>query len=115
MATDLVPSSRYAIAVTPSVPNANARSGNKVSTLPLDFDHRLDPDPADPLHRDRRGNHHLPDRVLEQQVHVLRVDERQRKGQETWKPQQHVAGEPSVGRVAPHLPLNLEALAHDVR
>src|SRR6266545_3046327 len=111
MATEFVPSSRYAIAVTPSVPNANARSGSKVSTLHLDFDDPLDPEPADHLHHDRRGNHHLPHGVLEQQLHVLRVDERQRKGQETWKSEQHVAGEPSVGRVDPHLALNLESLA----
>src|SRR6266850_8447079 len=115
MAPDFVPSSKYAIAVTPSVPNANARSGSKVSTLHLYFDDLLDPDPADHLHCDRRGNHHLAHGVLEQQFHVLRVDERQRTGQETWKTQQHVAGEPSVGRVDPHLPLNLESLAHDIR
>src|SRR2546425_9866319 len=115
MATDFVPSSRYAIAVTPSVPNANARSGSKVSTLHLDFDDLLDPDPADDLHHDRHGDHHLPDRVLEQHLHVLWIEERQSDGQEAWKTQQHVAGEAPVGRVDAHLPLDLEALAHDVR
>src|SRR5688572_9946434 len=77
MATELEPSSRYATAVTPSVPNANASSGSTVITLHLDLDDPLDPDPSDHLHRDRHGNHHLAHRVLEQQLHVLWIDERE--------------------------------------
>src|SRR2546425_9748850 len=45
----------------------------------------------------------LPDRVLEQHLHVLWIEERQSDGQEAWKTQQHVAGEAPVGRVDAHL------------
>ena len=56
-----------------------------------------------------------PMRSREQQLHVLGVDERQRDAERRRQRQQHVAGEAAVRRVHAHLPLDLEALAHDVR
>ncbi len=59
--------------------------------------------------------HHLAHALAEQQLHVLRVDERQRDGERRRQRQQHVAGEAAVRRVHAHLALDLEALADDVR
>ena len=52
---------------------------------------------------------------LEEQLHVLGIDERQRDRQRRRQRQQHVAGEAAVRGVHAHLPLDLEPLAHDVR
>ena len=64
---------------------------------------------------ERDHQQHLAHALAEQQVHVLRVDERQRDAEHRRQRQQHVAGEAAVRRVDPHLAQNLEALADDVR
>src|SRR5688572_11691599 len=106
--------SRSAAAATMSDPNTNARIGS-ILTLHLDLDDLTDPYVADELHDGRDAEQHLTHALAEEQVHVIRVDERQRDAEEGRKRQEHVAREASVRRVHPDLPQDLEPLAHDVR
>src|SRR5438094_10414822 len=109
---DRVDSRAYASAVISSDPHTNASTGNKSVTLHLDLHDLLDPEKTNRLHHNRRHDHHLPDLVLEQHLHVLGVDNRQRESQKRGQRQQHVAGEPAVRGVHAYLPADLESLAN---
>ena len=102
---------RHGAAAISSETNRNPSSGRSTVTLYLDLDDLADPDEADGLHHDGADDHHLAHLFLEQQLHVLGVDERQRHRQRGRQRQQHVAGEAAVRRVDAHLPQDLEALA----
>src|SRR5687767_15013046 len=71
--------SAIAAAATSSEPNRNASRGSNRFTLHLDLDDLANPEVADRLHDDGDANRHLPHAVLEQQLGVLRADERQRE------------------------------------
>jgi hypothetical protein len=67
------------------------------------------------LHDDGRHDHRLADLVVEQHVHVIRVDHLQGDAEKGREREQHVAGKPAVRGVHAHLAANLEPLADDVR
>src|ERR1700682_6723596 len=70
-----------AAAVTRSDPNMNASNTINTVTLHLDLDDPADPEEPNPLHDERDHERHLAHLVLEEQLHMLRIEYRQRDGQ----------------------------------
>src|SRR5262245_22331323 len=64
-----------AAAVTSSEAKANARSGRRSATLHLDPDDLANPEEPDRLHDQARDEHPLAHRIVEEQLHVLGVQE----------------------------------------
>src|SRR4029450_6555357 len=108
------PLSAYVMPVTINEPNTNARIGRSSVTLHLDLDDLLDPEEPNRLHDEAGDDHNVAHALLEEQVHVLRVDEGEREGEKCRQRHQHVPGEPAVRRVHAHLAADLEPLADDV-
>src|SRR6476661_8487123 len=106
--------SAIAIAAITIEPNTNASNGRNIVTLHLYLDDLLDPQEADGLHHERAGQQHPAERLVEEHVHVIGVDERERDAQHRRQREQDVAGEPAVRGVDPDLAQDLEALADDV-
>src|SRR3954452_11700368 len=104
-----------AIAAITIEPNTNASKGRNIVTLHLYLDDLLDPQEPDRLHPERTGRQHPAHRLMEEHVHVIGVDERERDPQHRRQREQDVPGEASVRGVDPDLAQDLEALAHDVR
>src|SRR4051812_23347866 len=104
-----------AIAAMTIDPNTNASNGRNIVTLHLYLDDLLDPQEADGLHHERARQEHPAERLVEEHVHVIGVDERERDAQHRRQREQDVPGEASVRGVDPDLAQDLEALAHDVR
>src|SRR5581483_3270628 len=100
---------------TRSDANTNARSGSIKVTLHLDLDDVADPDIANHLHHDRRHQQLLAEPLMEQEIHVRRIDHRQRRTERRRERHQDPAGEPAVRRMDADLAEDLEPLAHDVR
>ena len=81
--------SAIAPAVDSSVTKMNPSTGISSVTLYLDLDDLANPEVPDRLHDDRAQDHHLAHVLVEQQRHVVGVDERQRDGQRRRQRQQH--------------------------
>src|ERR1700732_4270386 len=87
--------SASAAAVTSSDPNMNASNTINTVTLHLDLDDPADPEKPNRLHDDRDHQRHLAHLVVEEQLHVPRVEERQRDGQGRRQGEQDESGEPA--------------------
>src|SRR5688572_29121862 len=103
----------YVSPMTTTDPSTKASSGSIIDTLHLDLDDLFDPDEPDCLHHDARNDHHLPHALLEQQVHMRGIEERERDGEKGRQRHEHVAGKSAVRAVHAHLPPDLEPFAHD--
>src|SRR5689334_14672163 len=93
--------------------NRKASSGSSMVTSHLDLDNLTDPEEADGLHHDRADEHHLPHRLAEEQLHLFRVDVRERRGKTRRQCEKHVAGEAAVRCMDADLASDLESLAND--
>src|SRR5229473_936472 len=99
--------SASAAAATSSDPNANASSAINTVTLHLDLDDPADPEEPDRLHDERDHQRQLAGAVFEEQLHVIRVEHRQRDGQGRRQRKQDEGGEPAVRRVHTNLAADL--------
>src|SRR5687768_16728423 len=77
------PAGARTIATAPmiSAMNRNARSGRRIVTLHLDLDDLADPEEADRLQHHGADDHHLSQAFVEQELHLVGRDERQRHRQ----------------------------------
>jgi hypothetical protein len=106
-----------AIAAAATSSDAKRTQGAEAAAprLHLDLDDLTNPEEADRLHHAAHRSASSAPSARETGVHVLGIDERQRNGERCRQREQHVAGEAAVRGVHADLPLDLEALAHDVR
>src|SRR5262249_50725675 len=105
--------SALAAAATSSDPKTNAKRASSIR-LHLDLDDLADPEETDRLHHDGADDHHVPERLVEQQAHLFRRNEREREGESSRQRQQHKPGEAPVGGMRSHLTQNLESFTDDV-
>src|SRR3954470_10661602 len=99
-----------AIATPPmsSEAKTNARSGSSSVTLHLDLDDLANPDIPNHLHDDRDHQQLLAEFLVEEQLHVCRVDDLQRHAKCGGQRHEDPTREPAVSRMDPDLPQNLE-------
>src|SRR5712692_10581637 len=107
--------SASAAAATSSDPNMKASNAINTVTLHLDLDDPADPEEPNRLHHEGNEQRHLAHAVLEEQLHVLRVEHRQDDAQRRRQGQQDEGGEAAVRGVHANLPADLESLADHVR